>query len=151
MKPKYLQIYFFSMIIILICFFSSNVSSIDYEKEYALNFIPDQYKLKHYTGCKNKMLELSGKIKFPIIVKPNKCTTGGKGVIKVKDIKEYIRIINKFQSDDIMVQEFDDSPYECSILYERWPFLKKGKIITITKKVLTEDKINYNNATCKFY
>lgn len=76
-------------------------------------------------------------IQFPLIIKPD---IGFRGLLvtKIKNEIELSAYIKKYNSVNLIIQEFVDYKNECGIFYHRIPGEKKGKITSITlKKYLT--------------
>lgn len=76
-------------------------------------------------------------IEFPLIIKPD---IGFRGLLvtKIKDEAELSAYLKKYNSIDLIIQEFITYKNECGIFYHRIPGEKKGKITSITlKKYLT--------------
>ncbi|MDO9595500.1 MAG: D-alanine--D-alanine ligase [Lutibacter sp.] len=76
-------------------------------------------------------------IQFPLIIKPD---IGFRGLLvtKIIDEAELSVYLKKYNSINLIIQEFVDYKNECGIFYHRFPGEKKGKITSITlKKYLT--------------
>ncbi|MDP3359616.1 MAG: D-alanine--D-alanine ligase [Lutibacter sp.] len=76
-------------------------------------------------------------IEFPLIIKPD---IGFRGLLvtKIKDEAELSGYLKKYNSINLIIQEFVDYKNECGIFYHRFPGEKRGKITSITlKKYLT--------------
>lgn len=143
------------LIILIFCLFSlflsCNVSQISNKKEFALKYIPEKYYLKSFVGTKKSILDKEN-LNYPMIIKPNTCSSKSANVFKVTNYEKLGRVLDDFPNNDIMVQEYDDSRFEGSILYERYPFFKKGRIINIVKKeIVTNEEVRHNlrNAVIK--
>jgi len=122
------------ILIILFCFLSSNTNPITYNKDITLKFIPKPYYLQHKIGNKEEILNLSKNFSFPFILKPNRCSTCGNNVHKINNFSELQNIVKSYPHDYLMIQELAKQELEGAILYERWPNIKKGKIISIIQK-----------------
>lgn len=108
-----------------------------------IQLIPKSYKPKTiYLEAGSKPSTISNKlaaenIQFPLIIKPD---IGFRGLLVKKinseiELKEYLR---KYNSINLLIQEFIDLKNECGIFYHKIPGEKKGKITSITlKKYLT--------------
>lgn len=81
-----------------------------------------------------KVRDFAKKHKYPLILKPN---TGHRGidVHLAKDEKELGKLL-KGQKWDYILQEYCDWPEEFGVFYMRLPNEKKGKIISMTRKVI---------------
>lgn len=76
-------------------------------------------------------------IEFPLIIKPD---IGFRGLLvtKIKDEIELSVYLKKYNSINLIIQEFIDYKNECGIFYHRIPGEKTGKITSVTlKKYLT--------------
>lgn len=76
-------------------------------------------------------------IEFPLIIKPD---IGFRGLLvtKIKDEVELSVYLKKYNSINLIIQEYIDYKNECGIFYHRIPGKKTGKITSITlKKYLT--------------
>ncbi len=73
------------------------------------------------------------KIEFPLIIKPD---IGFRGLLvtKIKDEIELSVYLKKYNSINLIIQEFVDYQYECGIFYHRIPGEKTGKITSVTLK-----------------
>ncbi len=154
---KFTVLYFAFWILVLYLFFSANPQTLGH-KTYALDHIPKEYNIPYTVIYKNNVKQwynfvhhlgsLPQGVGFPLIFKPNTCTSKGNNVEKLYNVTEAVNYINKFPHNEIIIQQFDDSPYEASILYERYPIFKHGKVISIVQKILHDkDAVNYNVTT----
>ena len=76
-------------------------------------------------------------ISFPLIIKPD---IGFRGLLvtKIKNENELSSFIKKYNSVNLIIQEFIAYKNECGLLYHRIPGEKKGRITSVTlKKYLT--------------
>ncbi|HSQ46847.1 MAG TPA: hypothetical protein VLM44_08020 [Lutibacter sp.] len=76
-------------------------------------------------------------IEFPLIIKPD---IGFRGLLvtKIKDEIELSVYLKKYNSINLIIQEFVNYKHECGIFYHRIPGEKTGKITSVTlKKYLT--------------
>lgn len=76
-------------------------------------------------------------IEFPLIIKPD---IGFRGLLvtKIKDEVELSVYLKKYNSINLIIQEFVDYQNECGLFYHRIPGEKTGKITSVTlKKYLT--------------
>lgn len=76
-------------------------------------------------------------ISFPLIIKPD---IGFRGLLvtKIKNENELSSYIKKYNSINLLIQEFIAYKNECGLLYYRIPGEKKGRITSVTlKKYLT--------------
>ncbi|MGV8945280.1 MAG: D-alanine--D-alanine ligase [Lutibacter sp.] len=75
----------------------------------------------------------SNNIDFPLIIKPD---VGFRGLLvtKIKDEYELSDYLKKYNSINLIIQEFISLKNECGIFYHRIPGEKKGKITSITLK-----------------
>ena len=79
----------------------------------------------------------SHKIAYPLIIKPD---IGYRGLLvkKINSELELSSYFKKYNSIDLIIQEFVQFKNECGIFYHKIPHEKKGKITSITlKKFLT--------------
>ena len=76
-------------------------------------------------------------IEFPLIIKPD---IGFRGLLvtKIKNDYELSAYLKKYNSINLIIQEFVDYKNECGLFYHRIPGEKTGKITSVTlKKYLT--------------
>ncbi|HSQ46821.1 MAG TPA: hypothetical protein VLM44_07890, partial [Lutibacter sp.] len=76
-------------------------------------------------------------IEFPLIIKPD---IGFRGLLvtKIKDEFELSVYLKKYNSINLIIQEYIDYSNECGIFYHKIPGEKTGKITSVTlKKYLT--------------
>ena len=108
-----------------------------------IQLIPDSYKPKTIFIKKGEQLinllpKLTLKnINYPLIIKPD---IGFRGLLvqKINSESELSEYITKYNSINLIIQEFVDYKNECGIFYHRFPNEKTGKITSITlKKYLT--------------
>lgn len=137
------NLYFLIFYIFMILYIWLSCNPIEIDKYATLNKIPDKYK--PFTIKFNKKLNFS-KLKFPLILKPNICSTGGKGIEIVENIEDLLNYYKK-NGDDFIIQEYICHNFEVGLLYERYPFEKKGRIINIIeKKYIKNSKFKYYNS-----
>ncbi|MDF1516370.1 MAG: D-alanine--D-alanine ligase [Lutibacter sp.] len=80
---------------------------------------------------------IKNNINFPLIIKPD---IGFRGLLvsKIKNEAELSFYLKKYNSINLIIQEFVDYKNECGIFYHRIPGEKTGKITSVTlKKYLT--------------
>ena len=119
------------LIIIYICFILSNPLNVKNDKTYGPKHIPDNYVQPFVIiNSKDDLV----KVEFPCIFKPNRCSGGSKNVELIHNIKDAIKYLKNI--DNIIAQKIHNGPYEVGVLYERHPFLKNGKIVSIVSKNL---------------
>ncbi len=72
-------------------------------------------------------------LKFPLIIKPD---IGFRGLLvtKINNKNELSSYLKKYNSINLIIQEFVDFKNECGILYYRIPGEKAGKITSVTLK-----------------
>ena len=115
-----------------------------FESKYdTVQLLPEKYKPKTIfikTGDKISTILpklITHTIKFPLIIKPD---IGFRGLLvkKINSEKELTKYINKYNSINLIIQEFIEYKNECGIFYHRIPGEKSGTITSITlKKYLT--------------
>ena len=138
-KVKNIKNYIIIFLIIQYLFLNSNpYNNDDVNKLYKLNKIDDKYKPVTESYNKKKIYE------YPFILKPNICTGGSKGVKIINNDKELNEYIDQ-NDKDIIYQEYIDSEYEFTILYQRNPLSPDGKIINIHKRIYGRDEISKKN------
>jgi predicted nucleic-acid-binding protein len=79
----------------------------------------------------------NAEISYPLIVKPD---IGFRGLLvkKIANEQALTSYLNKYNSINLIIQEYIDLPNECGIFYHRFPSEKSGKITSLTlKKYLT--------------
>jgi hypothetical protein len=74
-------------------------------------------------------------ITFPLILKPVICTKTGNQVYKIDNFEE---LKSKNFDENYMIQGYSPYDREVGILYERFPWEKNGKIISIVEKLGTD-------------
>lgn len=92
-------------------------------------------KFQNFEIIKNQLI--STKIKYPLIIKPD---IGFRGLLvkKIQNEKELYSYIYKYNSINLIIQEYIDFKNECGIFYYRLPSEKSGVITSLTlKKYLT--------------
>ncbi|HEY9168756.1 MAG TPA: D-alanine--D-alanine ligase [Lutibacter sp.] len=73
-------------------------------------------------------------LKFPLIIKPD---IGFRGLLvaKINNKNELSSYLKKYNSINLIIQEFVDFKNECGIFYHRIPGEKTGKITSVTLKI----------------
>ncbi len=103
-----------------------------------LEYRPKTIFIKQNAPFKAVVSEISSeKINFPLIIKPD---IGFRGLLvkKINSKNELSTYLNKYNSIDLLIQEFIDYKNECGIFYFKIPGEQKGKITSVTlKKYLT--------------
>ena len=130
-----------------------------------IELLPKPFKPKTIFIKKNSDVEIvlykiqQNSISYPLIVKPD---IGFRGLL-VKKITSEIALKNyfeKFNSINLIIQEFVDYPNECGIFYYKIPGEKTGKITSITLKqyskvvgdgISTVLELVYKNKRAKHY
>lgn len=146
---KFTLCYIIIFLISIYLLLSANVELISYKKNIALDYLPEKYNIPYQIfNSKQKLLSIIHTFKYPIVIKPNWCSSQGKNVYKVNNKDELINIINNFPHREMMIQKFNNHQFEGSILYEKYPFSKTGEI-TVFEKIRKNHKIdNYNAHDC---
>ena len=104
-----------------------------------LQLVPDTYKPQSIFVSNNQKLKKTlsdlqhEKIEFPLIIKPN---IGFRGLLvkKINSQEELHNYLKKYNTIDLIIQEFIAHKNECGIFYYRIPGDKKGHITSITLK-----------------
>lgn len=108
-----------------------------------LQLLPQKYCPKTIYVTKGENLKeivpklTSNNIQFPLIIKPD---IGFRGLLvtKIKDQNELATYLKKYNSINLIIQEFIEYKNECGLFYYRIPGEKSGTITSITlKKYLT--------------
>lgn len=131
---KFDLLYVFTVVFMIqwVIFLNVNPCTLKYDSKYSVmeafpkKFIPKQQYLLSEINIEN--------IHFPVIIKPNICSSNALGIYIIHNKKEYIDILHnkKININDYMVQELlEDYNIELKILYEKYPWNKEGKIINI--------------------
>jgi len=101
-------------------------------------YSPETIFIKKGLTIRDILAEISTHtIQFPLIIKPD---IGFRGLLvkKINSEKELHEYIKKYNSINLIIQEFIDYKNECGIFYHKIPGEKKGRITSITlKKYLT--------------
>ena len=102
------------------------------------NFCPNTIYVEKGENIQDILPKITKKnIEFPLIIKPD---IGFRGLLvtKIKDEIELSAYLKKYNSINLIIQEFVDYQQECGIFYHRIPGEKTGKITSVTlKKYLT--------------
>ena len=102
------------------------------------NFCPNTLYVEKGENIQDILPKITeNNIEFPLIIKPD---IGFRGLLvtKIKDEIELSAYLKKYNSINLIIQEFVDYPNECGLFYHRIPGEKKGKITSVTlKKYLT--------------
>ncbi|MFZ2429848.1 MAG: D-alanine--D-alanine ligase [Lutibacter sp.] len=102
------------------------------------NFCPNTIYVEKEENIQDILSKIAeNNIEFPLIIKPD---IGFRGLLvtKIKDEIELSIYIKKYNSINLIIQEFVDYKHECGIFYHRIPGEKTGKITSVTlKKYLT--------------
>lgn len=104
-----------------------------------LQLIPDEFKPNSILIQKDSEFESvidaieNANLSFPLIAKPD---IGYRGLLvkKINSKSELKNYLTKYNSIDIILQEFIDLPKECGIFYHRIPNEESGHITSITLK-----------------
>ncbi|MBK5208993.1 MAG: D-alanine--D-alanine ligase [Flavobacteriaceae bacterium] len=104
-----------------------------------LQLLPQKYCPKTIYMAKGENIEeitpklTSNNIQFPLIIKPD---IGFRGLLvtKIKDENELTVYLKKYNSINLIIQEFIEYTNECGIFYHRIPCEKTGTITSITLK-----------------
>ena len=72
------------------------------------------------------------KLTYPIIAKPDQGVIGV-GVMKITNDTQLKALIAKIPGD-YLLQEYANLPYEFGVYYRRYPWQKKGKVVSLTQK-----------------
>ncbi|MBE0423943.1 MAG: D-alanine--D-alanine ligase [Lutibacter sp.] len=102
------------------------------------NYCPNTIYIKKDENIQDILLKITKKnIEFPLIIKPD---IGFRGLLvtKIKNEIELSVYLKKYNSINLIIQEFVDYKHECGLFYHRIPGEKAGKITSVTlKKYLT--------------
>ncbi len=108
-----------------------------------IQLLPVKYCPKSIFIGKGELIEeiiqkiIKNDIAFPLIIKPD---IGFRGLLvtKINDKNELSSYLKKYNSINLIIQEFVEFKNECGIFYHRIPGEKKGRITSVTlKKYLT--------------
>jgi len=116
-------------------------------KDKILSFIPEKFALKIKIINSKTNLSL---LQYPLIFKPVICNGNGKGVQKIENEHEAKMYMKKTTEEFIIAQEYYPGTYEVGVLYERYPFSKNGKIISIVSKTTDKDWKPLRCNSCSF-
>ena len=124
------------------------------------NFCPNTIYVEKDENIQDILPKITeNNIRFPLIIKPD---IGFRGLLvtKIKNESELSAYLKKYNSINLMIQEFVDYKNECGLFYHRIPGEKNGKITSITiKKYLrvsgdghsTLSELIMNNERAKHY
>ena len=73
-------------------------------------------------------------VSLPVIAKPDRGVVGI-GVRKIDSLKELMALLEIIPCD-YMIQKFCDYPYEYGIFYCKYPNKKKGRVVSLTEKLI---------------
>lgn len=107
---------------------SANVWDPSLSKFHIMEHVPEEFKLEAILHRNNNPLITT--LKYPVVFKDNYCTTNGQGVELIHDSDQAQNYLNTTKNDTI-IQQMCDYPYEFGISYERPPWTKVGKIISV--------------------
>ncbi|WP_372745466.1 D-alanine--D-alanine ligase [Lutibacter sp.] len=108
-----------------------------------IELLPDYCKPATVYVAKNEKIATvinnisNAKINFPLIIKPD---IGFRGLLvkKIGSIEDLSSYLNKYNSINLIIQEYIEFENECGIFYHRLPSEKSGTITSLTlKKYLT--------------
>lgn len=119
-------------IIIFVLFISVNPVKKYMGKAYILKKIDKKYTLS--LQIINNIYDIYKIKEYPVVFKPDMCSGTNNGVKLINNRDEAIDLLKKNKSQTYIVQKLYNSKYEAMILYERHPFLKDGRIISIVFK-----------------
>lgn len=142
-----LIVIFLTFFILYYSFLSANPWNNSMTKDKILSYIPKEYSLKVQVINKKTNLHL---LHYPLIFKPVICNGNGKGVQKIDNENEAKYYMKKTTEEFIIAQEYYPGAYEVGLLYERYPFSERGKIISIVSKATDKDWKPLRCNTCSF-
>jgi hypothetical protein len=146
----YKYILFIIFIISIFYYIWLSINPITYDngnKNDILEYIKE-YTMKFETIDNTKEYD-KNKIIYPKIFKPNICSGLSKNVEVIHNIDEAKKYHKKIK-EKYIIQDISYYKNEVGLLYERLPFQKKGKIISIYKRRFeNENKLNIWNITNK--
>lgn len=90
------------------------------------------------------------KLNYSIIFKPNTCGGFANEVKLINNYKEAIKYIKNSKDRYIIVQEYDDSPFEGTIYYIKNPKTKEVRIIVSERVIKSGHKIWTSSKSYKF-
>jgi hypothetical protein len=110
-----------------------------------MSYIPENMKPDQEYLMSSIDTEQIKNLKYPIIIKPIICTTGGTGIHIFNSNDEFSYFVtsneHKIDTSQYMIQSYtEDHDIEIGVLYERKPWEKTGKVIEIVEKT-QKDKI----------
>jgi len=99
---------------------------------------------------KQSRVGLDPKLKYPVIMKPAICTGLGKNVAKIHNNEEAKEYLDRFKNtrEKIIVQDYYPAQYEAGVLYERYPWEKRGRIISAVQKKLKNKTNEFQPRSC---
>jgi hypothetical protein len=100
-----------------------------------------KYSIPFLTITTENWRNIISNLKYPIIFKPAKCSGCGFGVSKIDNQNQAIEYLKGLTFDTpIIAQVLDKRKHEYTILYERYPLTKRGRVIAITERVPVKNK-----------
>ena len=132
---------YISLIYLLIYYTWLSSNPIKFHKFNILNKINNKFKpftIKYHSNFN------FNKLKFPLIFKPDINSRLGNNIEIIHKYNDIQKYISKY-GNDFIIQEFINNNIEIGLLYERHPFLKYGKIISIVEKKYDRQKYEYYN------
>ena len=116
------------LLLVFLCiwipFLNVNAYALNADKMTVLSYIPPEF-------LPAQSRKITDSLKFPLILKPVRCTALGRGIHVVRTREELRK--HEPLGEEYMVQEFVDFPLEGTLLYER------GKLVAIVEKVSSGD------------
>jgi len=142
---SFLYLFALGFLIQWILFLNVNPYPIENGNKYAImSFIPDKYKPEQeylLTKMTNQEIE---NMKYPIIMKPIVCSGGGSENYIFHSYAEFVDLMiqkgKKLDTSQFMIQKYlEDYDVEITVLYERKPWEKRGKVMEIVEKTQKDE------------
>lgn len=129
---KYFIILIIFIVIIYISWLSANPWKYEMTKYNIYKYINRDYILKNSLITKENINY--DKLIYPFVIKPEYCNGANNGVSLIKTRYELDLYLEKSFDKSYIIQDYYYPKYEVGILYEKFPFNNKGKIISIILK-----------------
>jgi len=120
---------FLPFVVVWIIFLNVNPYTIDQNKYTILENIPEEFVPP--MSMLSDVQDIT-QLKYPVILKPVVCARTGNDVRKLDGPGDFGSVSN---SKDYMIQSYSPYEREVGVLYERMPWEKNGRIVSIIEKL----------------
>ncbi len=137
------------VVVLLVYFFLSANCGVFHDanyKAYYLSRLPSKYVVPYVVITPSNRDAVVDNVKYPVVLKPNRCSGGGNDVQLAKNKHEALEYLKDHGMDHnnwFIAQEYVKKPHEYSVLYEKHPFLSKGRVVAITEKIPVKKQLEF--------